>query len=185
MQKGSYGYINSMKLKTMLLTLGIFGAAVLVYVLLLFFFPEHRTMVAIVSVLITIPGAMAMVRFIMFMRFKEGDREIYETVERIRGDLPVYYDAILTTPDKSYGVNAFISCGRDLMGYSAYKGTESAKIEKHLKEIYENNMFKDMNIKVFTEADKFSDRIKTLAERKREETGMEDKVLHLLERITL
>ncbi len=185
MKQGSYGYINHMKMKTAILTIAIFAAAVLTYLILYFFFPEHKTMIGIVAVLITIPGAMAMVRFILFARVKEGDREIFETIEKERDGLPVYYDAILTTSEKSYPVNAFIACENDLLGYSAYKGTDTAKIEKHLDEIYKNNMFKDMNIKVFTDRGKFLERLSTLTKRERKDSGMEGKVLHLLERITL
>ena len=147
-------------------------------------FPGNRTAVGILTVVFCIPAAMALVRFIMFMRFSSGKKEIYELTENNRGNASAFYDAIITTPNKSYGVNVFIASGNNLLGYTEYSGSDTALTEKHLKDLYSANKFKELNIKIFVSRDKFLERLKALAV-KEGNTDFEEKVLHLLGRLTL
>ena len=185
MKKGAYGYICSMKLKSGMASLALAAVAVLIYFTGLHFFPENKTAVGILTVVVCIPAAMALVRFIMFMRFKKGSREIYDLIEEMRGEVQVFYDAIITTPDKSYAVNAFIASGGSLLGYTEYENTDIAKLEKHLKDIFTANKYTDLNIKVFTDRQKFLDRLKALSERQDTHTKTDDSILHLVGRISL
>ncbi len=185
MKKGTYGYIGSMKLKSGFVSLALAIAALIIYISGIHFFPYNRTAVGILTVVICIPAAMALVRFIMFMRFPEGSREVFDIIEKIRGNVPVFYDSILTTSDKSYGVNAFISSDGSLLGFTEYDKTDTAKIEKHLKDIFTANKYTDLNIKVFTDRAKFTDRLKTLAERHDAGDARDEAILHLIGRISL
>lgn len=187
MKKGSFGYISFMKKKSAVTAILMSSAAALVYYAGLKIFPDNRTLVGIMTVLISIPAAMAVVRFIMFMRFKSGDSRIRDRVEEIRGIVPVFYDSILTTSDKSYGVNVFISAEQSLLGLSLYDGFDIEKVEKHLRGIYDGLHMQNVNIKVFTDEDKFYERLKTLSARYTPEPPVsgEDGLLHVIGRISL
>ena len=185
MKKGSYGYIDSMKIKSGAASLGLALIAALIYISGLHFFPYNKTAVGILTVVICIPAAMALVRFIMFMRFPEGSREVHDIIEKKRGGIPVFYDSIITTPDKSYGVNAFIASEGSLLGYTEYERVDTAKLEKHLKDIFASNKYTDLNIRVFTERDKFTERLEALAARYRSDSTKDTSILHLIGRISL
>ena len=185
MKKGSYGYIGAMKIKSGMASFALAMVAVLIYFSGLHFFPGNRTAVGIVTVVVCIPAAMALVRFIMFMRFPEGSREVYELIEETKGPVLVYYDSIITTTDKSYGVNAFIAHDGSLLGYTEYDKADTAKLEKHLKDIFLANKYKDLNIKVFNDRGKFLDRLKALSERDDKDASVNEAVLHLIGRISL
>ncbi len=187
MKKGNFGYISFMKKKSAVTAILISAAAALVYYAGLKVFPSNRTAVGIVTVLISIPAAMALVRFVMFMRFKGGDRKVYDRVEEIKGIVPVFYDSILTTPEKSYGVNVFISAEQSLLGLSLYDGVDIGMVEKHLRGIFDGLHMSNVNIKVFTDEDKFYERLKTLSERYTPEPPVsgEDGILHVIGRISL
>lgn len=187
MKKGTYGYIGTMKIKSGAASLGLAIIAALIYISGLHFFPYNKTAVGIVTVVVCIPAAMALVRFIMFMRFPEGSREIHDLIEDARGEIPVFYDSIMTTSEKSYGVNAFISADGSLLGYTEYDKVDTAKLEKHLKDIFASNKYTDLNIKVFTERDRFVERLKALAAKYRADSaGNRDiSVLYLIGRISL
>ena len=184
MKKGQFGYISSMKKKSGLAALALAVLSVIVYMGGIRLFPENKTAVGIFTVVFCIPAAMALVRFIMFIRFASGKKEIYELTEKNRGNASPFYDAIITTPDKSYGVNVFIASGNNLIGYTEYEGADTAVIEKHLKDLYAANKFKDLNIKVFVSRDKFLLRLDSLSDRDGD-SRYEDKVLHLLGRLSL
>ena len=185
MKKGRYGYIGTMKIKSGTASLALAMTAVLIYFSGLHFFPYNKTAVGIMTVVICIPAAMALVRFIMFLRFPEGKREVFELIEEKKGDVPVYYDSIITTSDKSYGVNAFIAFDGSLLGYTEYDRVDTVKLEKHLKDIFTANKYKDLNIKVFTDREKFLDRLQSLAGRKDAENARNEAILHLIGRISL
>ena len=186
MKKGQFGYIASMKKKSCITAILLAAAAALIYFTGLHFFPMNKTAVGIVTVVICIPAAMALVRFIMFMRFPSGKNEVYDSIESIRGKVPVFYDSIITTPDKSYGVNAFIASEGSLLGYTDYEKTDIPKLEKHLKDMFTANKYHDLNIKVFKERTKFSERLETLAGRQDGSDLKEElSVLHLIERLSL
>ncbi|MBQ7583673.1 MAG: hypothetical protein IJT24_03595 [Lachnospiraceae bacterium] len=185
MKKGCFGYIGSMKIKSGTASLALSAIAVLIYFTGLHFFPENKTAVGILTVVVCVPAAMAVVRFIMFMRFPAGSREVHDIIEGARGEVPVFYDSIITTPDKSYGVNAFISSDGSLLGYTEYAKVDTPKLEKHLRDIFSANKYTSLNIKVFTDKDKFLDRLKALAERQGSDTGHDEAILHLIGRISL
>ena len=185
MKKGTYGYISRMKLVTGLIAAAAFGIAAFVYFSGLHFFTGQRTMVAIVTVLICIPGVMALVRFIMFMRFKEGSRKIHGITEQTRGGVPVFYDSIITTSDKSYGVDVFVASDNDLIGCTSYDKVDIPRLEKHLNDIFTANKYRSLNIKVFVDTDKYRERLMTLSERSGTDNGKALAVLHLIGRISL
>ena len=186
MKKGQFGYIASMKKKSACSALILALIAVAVYLTGLHFFPVNKTAVGILTVVICIPAAMALVRFIMFMRFPGGSREVYEHIESMRGEVPVFYDSIITTPDKSYGVNAFAASDGSLLGYTEYEKVDIAKLEKHLKELFAANRFHELNIRVFTDRDKFTDRLCALAGRHKDSDNKRDMmILHLIGRLSL
>ena len=184
-KKGEYGYISAMKVKTALITLAIFLCAISVYILGLYFFREQKTMVGIVTVLICIPASMALVRFIMFMRFKEGDPHLKDMIDERRGEVPVFYDSIITTSDKSYPVNAFIAASGNLIGCTLYEGIDVKKLEEHIKEIFRLNKYKDLNIKVFTDSNKFFERLDALSSHYEKTSDTDKNILHLVGRISL
>ncbi len=185
MKKGTYGYISRMKLVSGLIAAAAFGMAAFVYFSGLHFFPAQRTMVAIVTTLICIPGAMALVRFIMFMRFKEGSREIHDLTEKTRGGVPAFYDSIITTSDKSYVVDVFVASENDLIGCTSYDKVDIPKLEKHLNDIFSLNKYQSLNIRVFSNADKYRERLVTMSERSGSDNGRALAVLHLVGRISL
>lgn len=184
MKKGQFGYISSMKKKSGLAALALAVLSALVYLGGISLFPSNRTAVGILTVVFCVPAAMALVRFIMFIRFPSGKKEIYDVTEERRGEALVFYDAIITTPEKSYGVNVFIAADNTLAGYTEYPGADIPVIEKHLKDIYSANKFRDLNIKLFSSREKFLERVSALSERSGDKE-YDGKVLHLLGRITL
>ncbi|MBO5550807.1 MAG: hypothetical protein J5966_02515 [Lachnospiraceae bacterium] len=186
MKKGDFGYISFMKKKSGISAALLALAAASLYFTGLHFFPQNRTAVGIVTVVVCIPAAMALVRFIMFMRFPSGSREIYELTERIKGRVPVFYDSIITTPDKSYGVNVFIASEGSLIGLTEYDGVDIQKLEKHLKDLFTANKYHELNIRVFTDRGRFTERLEALA--KRQDGGdlkKELSILHLIGRLSL
>ena len=183
--KGEYGHIGTMKLVSCLTALGFFLAALIIYLAGAYVFPDQKIMVRIVSMLICIPAAMAVVRFVLFMQVKQGDKKIYDLAEGARGTVPVYYDALLTTYEKNYYVNVFASADGELIGYTERDVADIPAIEKHLKEIYGQNDKGHVKIVLCRNMDGFMNRLKSLSSSYSGDTAADDGILHLIERISL
>jgi hypothetical protein len=183
--KGEYGHISSMKLISCLTSAGFFLVALVIYLAGAYVFPDQKIMVRIVSMLICIPAAMAVVRFILFMQVKQGDSSVRDLTEEARGSVPVFYDALLTTYEKNYYVNVFAAADNELAGYTATGGKDIPAIEKHLREIYGQNDKGNVHIKIFSDMNAFTGRLRNLAESYSGDTDADLAVLHLIERISL
>lgn len=90
--KGEYGYINSQK-KTYF-TLMIIGLIVIVaiYIVDRFLFTKGNVLLLFV-VLLALPEAQIIVKYILYRQFKEGNEEVYRKFEKI-SDRLVYLSSI-------------------------------------------------------------------------------------------
>ncbi len=163
-KKGEYGYLNAMRSETLLRALLLTAFASAVFLTGKFLYPDYSTMFGITAVVICIPAAMSVVSFVMFMLHKTGRKEIHEECERLRGNVPVFYDSVITTREKSYGVNVFACAGGNLIGYSEYEKFDASVVEKHLREMSRKNELSGVGVKLFTEFPKFQNRLSKLSE---------------------
>lgn len=163
-KKGHYGYLHSSQFFSCLRMIVFFIIAFIFFFLGKFVYTKYYTIFTVTAIVMCIPASMAAVTFIMFMRFKTGRREIYEDCEKIRGNVGQFYDAVITTTLKSYGVNVFACTNKNLIAYTEYKKVDVPLLEKHLKEMGEKNGFKGWSIKVFTDYPKFKARLSHMSE---------------------
>lgn len=162
--KGKYGYLKSSQFFSAIRTLIFFAVAFTFFILGKCVYKQYYTMFTVTAIVICIPAAMSAVAFIMFMRFRQGRREIFDDCESIHGNVLLFYDSVITTTLKSYGVNVFAVTNKNVIGYTEYKKVDVDIIEKHLKEMADKNDFRGFSFKVFTEYPKFKSRLSHLAE---------------------
>ena len=117
------------------------------------------------AIISAIPAAMSVVSLIMYARFNTGRKEIFLKTEELKGDVPVLYDCVVTTQQKAYGVNVFLSTNKNLIGYSEYSGVELPELTRHLEYMLKKNNFTGWNIKIFTEYDKYLERLQYIADK--------------------
>ena len=166
--KGKFGYTVSHRkwqiLKMLLyiaLALGVFLAGYLTT-------KTTKNVLSIVALVGSLPISKEMVGVIMSYRRKPMEKKLYEEISAKAGNLEQIYELLFTTNEKSYGVEAAIIEGKDVICYTVDPKCEVNVFQKHLLKMLDANGYKE-NVKVFTDYKKFMDRVGDLARREKEE----------------
>ena len=166
--KGKFGYTVSHRkwqiLKMLLyiaLALGVFLAGYLTT-------KTTKNVLSIVALVGSLPISKEMVGVIMSYRRKPMEKKLYEEISAKAGNLEQIYELLFTTNEKSYGVEAAIIEGKDVICYTVDPKCEVNVLQKHLLKMLDANGYKE-NVNVFTDYKKFMDRVGDLARREKEE----------------
>ncbi|MCR5486927.1 MAG: hypothetical protein K6F35_05290 [Lachnospiraceae bacterium] len=162
-RKGTYGYLKGMRYYTLLKALLLFFFAFAVLLTGKLRFPVYSKMFGITAIVICIPGAMAAVSFVMFCLHKPGSAEVYEECEQIRGEVPVFYDSVITTTEKGYSISVFACADGSLIGFAGAEGMDASLVEKHIRQMNEKNGLDGVGVKIFKDYSAFKARLLKLA----------------------
>lgn len=129
---------------------------------------KTENLLSIVAILGVLPVAKEMVGVIMSFKRKPMERELYEKISEKAGDLEQIYELLFTTQEKSYGAEAAIIEGSDVICYTKDPHCDTIALQKHLVKMLEANGFRE-NVKVYTDLKKFLDRTADLERREKKE----------------
>ncbi len=184
-KKGSFGYIRFMRKKTFIHLLILFIIALGIFFTGKYRYPDYSTMFSITAIVVCIPASMRTVSFIMFMIHKGIDRERYDECTAISGAVPLFFDSVITTSEKSYDVNVFALTHENIAGYSPDSAKDIKKLEGHLKDMAVKNGFKNINVRIFTDYQKFTSRLSKLSEDFSEKYETDDALYGLIGNLSL
>ena len=173
-KKGEYGYLAYQKKKEIIKTIAFFAISLSIYAGGYLISGKKDNIGTVIAMLGMLPASKSFVSMVMFFRFKTGNKDVYDKVKETVSDLPVFYDAVITTVKKSYPVNAFCCCDGNLCGFTDDEKTDVKIIEKHLKEMLKNNGIKGVNAKIFTTLDAYIARIQDIREKRNEEPELDE-----------
>ncbi len=183
--KGTYGYLKSMHTYS-ILKAGLFlGISLILFLCSRVFFPEHRGVFIVLAIISAVPAAMSVVSLVMYLRFGTGRREIYEKTEALKGEVPALYDCVVTTQQKAYGVNVFLSTNKNLIGYSEYGGMDVPELTRHLEYMLKKNNFTGWNIRIFTDYNKYLERLQYIADKNLKILATDRKLAEFIKEIIL
>lgn len=166
--KGNFGYTMSHRkiqwLKLMVYTVIALGVFLLGYLTT----KTTKNLLSIVALLGSLPISKELVGLIMSYKRKPMEQSVYEQISAKAGNLEQIYELLFTTNEKSYGVEAAIVEGRDVICYTVDSKCEIQILQKHLLKMLDANGYKQ-NVKVYTDLKKFLDRVADLERREKEE----------------
>lgn len=166
--KGKYGYTLSHR-KWQILKMSLYIAIALAVFLLGYGVTKTtKNLLSIVAIVGALPISKEMVGVIMSYKRKPMDKKLYEQISAKAGDLEQIYELLFTTNEKSYGVEAAVVEGRDVICYTIDPKCDMTALQKHLQKMLDANGYKE-NVKVFKDLKKFLDRVGDLERREKEE----------------
>ena len=166
--KGKYGYTLSHR-KWQILKMSLYIAIALAVFLLGYGVTKTtKNLLSIVAIVGALPISKEMVGVIMSYKRKPMDKKLYEHISAKAGDLEQIYELLFTTNEKSYGVEAAVVEGRDVICYTIDPKCDMTALQKHLQKMLDANGYKE-NVKVFKDLKKFLDRVGDLERREKEE----------------
>ena len=166
--KGKFGYTLSHR-KGQIIKMSLYIAlALAVFLLGLIVTKTTKNVLSIVAIVGALPISKEMVGVIMSYKRKPMEQAVYQQISEKAGDLEQIYELLFTTQEKSYGVEAAIVEGRDVICYTVDPKCEVTVLQKHLLKMLDANGYKQ-NVKVYTDLKKFLDRVADLERREKEE----------------
>ena len=168
--KGCFGYIRYQKVWRFIRTVGLFALSFGVYALGLYLNKgDKRSIYTIVAAVGMIPGALSAVGMIVMWLRKPISRQLYEEVEKRRGDLRVLYELYITSKDGSMMLDTVAVCGEYITGYTTETDNQEkiSMIEKHIRRCVLQQGYRT-TVKIFSNEKNFMERLEQMAEKKEE-----------------
>jgi len=166
--KGKFGYtLSHRKWQILKMTLYI-ALALAVFLLGYIVTKTTKNVLSIVAIVGALPISKEMVGVIMSYKRKPMEKMVYEQISAKAGNLEQAYELLFTTQEKSYGVEAAIVEGKDVICYTVDPKCEITVLQKHLVKMLDANGYKQ-NVKVYTDLKKFLDRVADLERREKVE----------------
>jgi len=166
--KGKFGYTLSHR-KWQIVKMSLYIALALAVFLLGYIVTKTtKNVLSIVAIVGALPISKEMVGVIMSYKRKPMEKMVYEQISAKAGNLEQAYELLFTTQEKSYGVEAAIVEGKDVICYTVDPKCEITVLQKHLVKMLDANGYKQ-NVKVYTDLKKFLDRVADLERREKVE----------------
>lgn len=184
-KKGSYGYMENHKAVTALRTMVLVLVSVSLYVSGYLRTGSSRNLLTVVAVLGCLPACKSMVNFILFLRAKGCSEALKNEVCRFDDKLTVFYDLYFTSYQKNYPVSHMVLKGNVLCGITENPKCDCNAAEKHLEQMLTREGIKNLTVKIFSQKDKYIDRLSQLIELETDEHRNRQGIIDLLYSITI
>lgn len=185
-EKGQYGYLKRQMKRELIKTFILFGLSLSLYFAGRITTGTNKNLLTIVAVLGFLPASQFAVRSIMFMRAKGCSEAVFHKVEKISEGLASRFDLYLTSYKVNFQISHVVMKNKNLIGYTEDVNFDENACYEHLKTMFMKNGMKDITVKIFTDLDKYLERVESLKQSAmKEKTKLQDDVLQLMEDLSL
>ncbi|MBE5832551.1 MAG: hypothetical protein E7306_12545 [Butyrivibrio sp.] len=160
--KGEFGYIKYRKKVAIIRTAICLAIAVGLYVIGLVAYGSQKNILSIVAALGCLPTGWSAVNLIMLIKAGFCSESDHDKIEAHKGGLLIHYDHVITSYETNYNVNASTVLDKNICMYTADKMMDVIDCEKHIKKMIAQSGYSSYSIKIFTDIDKFCDRLDQL-----------------------
>ncbi|MBR5897405.1 MAG: hypothetical protein IKZ39_07290 [Lachnospiraceae bacterium] len=160
-KKGTYGYIARQRKIEIIKTVIMLALSFALYNIGIYSTGSNKNLLTLVAVLGCLPMAKFCVNAIMFIKAKGCSAELHNKLEG-KGLTPDFYDLYFTAFKKNYQASALIYKRKNLIVMSEDPKIDTTEGEEHLKTVLKNAGASDATVKIFTDSDKFMERLSEL-----------------------
>ena len=152
--KGTFGYIRRQTLFELIKTIILFAMALGIFFIGYKTLGTKKNLWTVIAILGLLPASKSLVGLIMFLRYKSLNRDIYDIYERTIGKLPVLYENVFTTNEKSYYVPILCYAKGTLIGYIG-DSEKIIKVKSHIDNVLLTGGHKGITVKLFDKEEDF------------------------------
>ncbi|MDE7017797.1 MAG: hypothetical protein K2P65_09525 [Lachnospiraceae bacterium] len=183
--KGSFGYIKYKKKESIVRTVLFFALSLAIYGLGIYSTGSNKNLLTIVAVLGCLPACKSAVNAIMFLRATGCSEEAHERISAYDGKLTGFYDMYFTSYQQSFPISHMVLKGNTLCAYTENPKCNVAEGTKHLGQMFVQDGYKNICVKIFTNLDKYIDRLGQLHNSEVEEHREKEDMIRMLYSISL
>ena len=160
--KGTRNYIDSQKKYEIIRTLLYFGISASLFIAGYLATKTKVNYLTIVAVVGCLPACKSLIGVIMFLRYKSCSQTVCERLDSISYDLLEVYDMVFTSYDKNFSIAHMVIAGNTICGYSESDKFDDKAFQTHIANVLKLDGHKNTTVKIFTDLDKYIDRITQL-----------------------
>lgn len=161
--KGDYGYVSSQKKVELVKTVFMLALSLGLYFMGIATTGDNKNLLTFVAVFGTLPMAKFCVNFIMFLKARGTSKDLYDEVSSVNST-DVLYDLYFTDYKKSYQISALIYKKGSVIAITEDPKLSILDAEAHIKEVLANINVTNVTVKVYSDKQKFMERLSTLSE---------------------
>lgn len=157
--KGTRDYIRTQKVYEIIRTVLYFGMSLSLFAAGYITTGNKLNLLTVVAVLGCLPASKSAVNMIMFLRYKGLSQEAAEQIGPCEGELTCLYDMVFTSYAKTFEVGHMAVKGNTVCGYSEKKDFPEKEFQAHLEPIMKADSHKNVTFKIFTDLEKYKERL--------------------------
>lgn len=157
--KGTRDYIRTQKVYEIIRTVLYFSISLSLFAAGYITTGNRLNLLTVVAVLGCLPASKSAVNMIMFLRYKGLSQEAAERIAPCEGELTCLYDMVFTSYSKTFEVGHMAVKGNTVCGYSEKKDFPEKEFQAHLEPIMKADSHKNVTVKIFTDLEKYAERL--------------------------
>lgn len=181
--KGSYEHLSYKRKMDIIITVFLFALSLGIYITGYVTTGSKKNLLTIVAVLGLLPASKMVVEIIMDFRAYSCDLTTKAHIDNNIGSLNGLYNMCFTAYEKNFGFSHMVVTSNSVIGYSSQGSINEKEFQTHLNNLLRKEGIKDILIKVFTDEEKYINRLKELNKLEDRETNLN--VLGLIMNVTL
>ena len=184
--KGQYGYLKRQRIKEVIKAVILFALSLSLYFGGKIATGSNKNLLTIVAVCGMLPASQCAVHAIMFFRAKSCSESVYEKATKTAGGLAARCDLFLTSEKKNFQISHVVMKQKNLIGFTEDVHFDESACYEHLKLMFMKNGIKDITVKIFTDLEKYLERVASLRQSEMGDSpALQEDVLKLLEDLSL
>lgn len=168
--KGTRNYLKTQKKYEIIRTVIYFGISISLFIAGWVATKNRINLLTVVAILGCLPASKSAVGMIMFLRYKGCKQENGDAIETHMEGLNGMFDMVFTSYDKNFQVSHVTVKGNTICGFTQDERFEEQAFNKHISAILKADNYRDTSIKIFSDLNKYLERLDQLKELDTDET---------------
>ncbi len=161
-QKGNAGYVAHRRIWNIAKTILFFSVSIILYIAGVKATGSNKNLLTVAAVLGCLPAGKSAVNMIMFLRYKGCPKEDATLFAKKYENIISLFDLVFTSYERNYEIYHMGIQAQNVCAYTTNPKCDIAGCEKHLQDMLKKNGLKNMTVKVFTEKNKYVNRLEQL-----------------------
>ncbi len=182
--KGQFGYLGYKKKFSTIMTIGMFALSLAIYLMGYLTTKTNANLLTVVAVLGCLPASKSAVSMIMYMKAKGATDDDRIAIDNVMGSLNGYYDLYFTGYQKNFPTSHLTVTKNAILAYSSDKKITEKDFNEHMEDILNKERISDITVKLFTDRDKYCNRLAELNNLESDTTARKD-IVNVLFQVSL
>ena len=137
----------------------MFACCIGIYLIGYLTLKTNKNIWTIIAILGVLPASKSAVSMIMFIRYKSIDETTYNAILNVKGNIPVIYELVFTTNEKSYYIKSAACSDSTVIMYTDEKPDKIKEITEHVNNCILREELKGYSLKIYGDLKQYTDRL--------------------------